>query len=255
MNDNTLDIALQNSGLPANESEILAHLITHGRSAAGSIARRSSLKRGSVYAALHSLVDRGLINRSRSAKTMMFSPIPRETLLSTLELEATRKIKQLQSTTASLKKLFMEIPEGKERKIDGFELETITGEKGVYEHLYESLTNESFNSIFDPQLLTKAAFKLALEVLNETREGKHNIKEIARPGPRATTYKRAVKNPNHLVKIAPSHFYIQCDCIITRERVTLISYKDNNCQALRITHPEFATLLNTLFDSAWSQLE
>ena len=254
MTDNNLLNSLNAAGLSETEAIVLEGLIYSESMTAGALAKRIKLKRPTVYAALDSLSEKGLVHKKMSPKAQVYSSIPGNSIVSKLYADHQQKVTLFKDATDAIKAIFAELPQKKKRNVDGFELETVTSEKGIYEYLYTSLTSEPFSAIFDPALLTPKARKIVIKFLEETEKTKNEIREIVRNGSAFNWYKKQIKNPNHLIKPAPANWEIDCDLIISREKITLISYDEKQGNALRVLHKPFASILRSMFELVWESL-
>jgi DNA-binding MarR family transcriptional regulator len=254
MSDNMLYNSLLIAGFGSNEALVLTNLLYMDSVTAGAIARRVKLKRPTVYAALDTLVEKGYVNKKKSPKAQVFSCIPAESILAQLESDSKQKLSTLNHANDVLRKIFDALPRKKSREIEGFELESVTSDKAVYDYLYSSLTSQSFCAIFDPALLSPGAKKVALRFLEETAATKNHIREIAKAGPQMNWYLKYIKNPNHIVKAAPKEWDIMGDLMISANKVTLISYHEQHNNAVRITHKPLVLILRSMFDLIWDVL-
>lgn len=251
MDDTKCAKLLTECGLKPSEALIMTHLFATEAASAGRIARQLKLKRPTVYLALEGLVEQGLVQKRVSPKTLLFSSIPLAETIKRLRHSADVRHREIKSATESLTQLAQTLPSKRTRTIQGFEIDSVTGEKGVYEYMYSALTETSFCGAFDPSALTSKAKKVTLDFLSQSAERKTPIREFVRNSSEFTWYKRHITNPNHHVKPTPRAWTVPCDLIITERYLMVTSYQGAQESGLRIWHEPLVTLLREWFDRLW----
>ena len=252
--DNNLRSLLTTVGINKNEAAILELLLKLENATAGTIAKRTGLKRPTTYLNLHSLVEKGFINKKTTSKSQIFSCIPHQSLIDQLKSQTAKRTNLINLSLKQLETLFAALPKKTDRSTDGFQIESVSSDKGIYEYLHHSLTSEPFCSVFHPDLLTPQARKIAISFLEETAKKNRVIKEIVKSNSDTEWYSKRITTPNHKIKLAPKNWSIDCDLIFSKTQITLISYQKKESTALRITHQAFVDLLQSMFDQIWENL-
>ena len=83
--DTTLLITLQNYGFSEKEAKVYLTVLELGTSIASTIARRSEVKRVTVYSILDDLKRKGIVHETSKDEVKFYSVISPDTLLKQLE--------------------------------------------------------------------------------------------------------------------------------------------------------------------------
>ncbi|MEZ4754410.1 MAG: helix-turn-helix domain-containing protein [Bdellovibrionota bacterium] len=250
--DNSLESLLQDCELSPLEAQIMSSLFNGYTTTAGVIAKRTKIKRPTVYHVLNNLIERGLVTRSYQNNTAMFSAIEPELFVDILEARAKQKYEetsQVLQQAADVIKL-----KNKASSIAGLSISTLESADAVSRKLLETLLQGSFYSIFNPQvtLRTTELRKVVKDFLKKTNEQETSIKELLVFGEDAKWYKSHIKNSNHQVRFLPENLKVSSDMIITSESVLLSSYTPKHEAAITISQDEFVTSMQALFEHFWS---
>ena len=125
--DEALRTALINLGLSQNEIAAYKTSLDLGSTAASSIAKAAGLNRSHTYTVLTSLIEKGLVEESRSGPKKMFRPVSLETLLTLLE----RQAGEVQSLKERLEVALPHLPQIKVPK-HGATVSTHLGDSGIF---------------------------------------------------------------------------------------------------------------------------
>ena len=243
-------------GLNPTEQTVLTSLLEHGASGAARIAKRTELKRPTVYAALNSLVDLGVVQKKRQRGSFHFSAASHAEIPKLLKQRAEREYQRVNEATSRLPDFLLKFPEHKFHSLAGFEIETFESLDKVYQILEEALLQGEYSSIVDPQAALVGPLKKAAErVLKQSAKSKAHIREIMVAGPLADWWIRNKKNPNQKVKLVKWHKRITTDILLADGYVILHDYAPGKEMAIRIRHAEYFSLMQFVFDTLWNSLE
>ncbi len=253
--DNTIARLLAQDGLTDIEAHVLSYLLANGRERASTIARQVHLKRPTVYAALESLVEKGIITKSRAASVTIFSAPAPAALAELMRERADQRRSQIRENTEALVRQLSILPIKDRMEYAGLEIETIEFATGIYQQLAQWLMSGSFSAIFDPQIVVSAETKPVLQrFMNQTAVSKPLIREIAVAGPQLGWYRSQIRNSRHTVKEITRKHPFPADFILVESSVVFIDYKAQAETAIRIRHPQFFRTLQSTFELLWENL-
>ena len=242
-------------GLNSTEQELLIALLQRGAASAAELAKLTSIKRPTVYAALDGLYDRGLVVKERLRTRTVFRPMSSSSIPKLLERQAKSDYDRVREATHLLAEQLLEIPTKDRFSIGGFKLSTIESSKAVYAHLEEVLNLGDFSAVFDPQLIPKEQLKTTVKgFLENTSITQPAIREIAVSGPATDWYRKNIRNRNHILKEIPKNNLVLSDMILVGGEVVISNYQVNSELAVRIREPNLYRTLMTMFDLVWRSL-
>lgn len=83
--DTRLELLFRHAGLSEKQAKLYRLLLSSGEEKAGTLTKKSGMKRGNVYALLDDLVARGLVTEKTNGKVTSYLPEPPNRLLSIIE--------------------------------------------------------------------------------------------------------------------------------------------------------------------------
>jgi sugar-specific transcriptional regulator TrmB len=240
-------------GFNSSEQKVLQDLLEHERSTAGQIARRTTLKRPTVYAALDSLVLRGVVSKQKYNNLTYFSNVSRHLIPEILSSRAQRKFKEVQDAASRLHPYLEELSQHREHRISGFEVAAIDSIEAVFTQLESALTGGDFCAIFNPQ---KACVGKTGEVverfLEKTAQTKPVIRELVVPGPLTDWYRSRIQNPNHSVRDISPPENLFSDIILFGDSIVINHYDPKGERSIQITEKQFHQSMMALFEMLWA---
>ena len=255
MIDNRLLDLLDICGFSERERQVLSYLLGTSSSTASLIARRTGLKRPTVYSVLEALIDLGLVQRSKHENVATFSAASRELIPELIESRAKAHYTEVQSAAKDISNYLQELPHPITRDIAGFAISTLESAESVYLQLHGSITSGDYSAVFNPQVVAvKEGKQIIAQFLRETARSKPHIREIIVAGQEANWYKRHIANKNHKVKELPKSAKILTDMILLNDSVILSHYGSQDESAVKITQPLFYETMLTMFEELWERL-
>lgn len=245
---------LKTCGLNSSEQLVILYLVEHGASLASMIAKRNKMKRPTVYAALDSLIDEGLVTKEHTQKAIYFNTIGVEFISELLIEKAKRNFTKVKDAAQSLESELIKLSTFRTENMGGFQVTTAESLESIYQWLIESFgKNETIRTIFNSEesLSDPATRKSVKHFIENTNEHKSNIRELVVSGEKVNWYKNIIRNPNHQLKEIPANTEIFSDMIIANGIVTILHYTDNNQFGIRIQHPSFYLSMKTIFEMLW----
>ena len=243
-------------GLNQTEGAVLLALLERGSSSAAQLAKASSLKRPTVYAALDSLYASGLVFKERSRSRTIFRAMSPQNIPKLLERNAKAEFDSVREAATLLGEQCKNFAVKERLSFGGFELSTIESSKAVYTHLGEVLHRGDFSAIFNPQLIPKEQRETTvLEFLESAAEKRPHIREIAVSGPATNWYRKNIRNKNHLLREIRPKEAVFSDIILVGGEVVISNYQINSELALRIKEENLYRTLMTMFDMLWESLD
>ncbi len=248
--DNMLENLLTTCGFNATEQRILLHLIEHKESIASLIAKKVGLKRTTVYAALDSLVQHGVVGKKKRGAVSYFSITSPTVFTKVVEEHARQQFEETKAATKLLEKELASKPS--QLDLGAFQISSFESVEAVYVQLEDALLGGDFCSLFNPQVAVFGPFEdLIHTFLRQTAKTKPHIREILVAGPQADWYISHVDNPNHKIRLMPKDKKIVSDIILNKGSVILNHYDPKQESSIKITEKNLYTTMMTIFDELW----
>ena len=245
---------LSQFGLTANEQTILLHLFVQGTASALEIAAATRIKRPTVYLALDSLIEAGLVTRRLHGRRAVFESLPGDLVISTLVERARAKLRVQEQCAQELTQLLAGLTPKQSGHVGGLLVESLATERGLYREMYHNLLRGNYCGIFNPQLAVNEKSKnLLIDFMQKTASSKPHIREIAVAGTKCDWYRTQVKNPNHKIKLLPSDTDYVTDLILTEGYVVLLDYSPASRAAVKIKQANLFRSFSAIFDDLWGR--
>jgi sugar-specific transcriptional regulator TrmB len=247
---------LATCGLNETEQEIVLCLLQYGRCGAATIAKRTGIKRPTVYSALSALEMTGLIARHVVKGSTQFSTINPKAIPGVFVAKAKNEFQRVSQAALKLENELEQYKAEARHRFGKYEISTLESAEAMYAHLESLLVKGGYRGIFDPQ----AAFKgrgreVGENCLRETAKTKPLIREIAVAGPMCNWWKRSIKNPNHLVREMKADEMLLTDMLLYGDTVVLTNYDPGYEMAIVIKHKDYSALMVSIFDALWNSLK
>ncbi|MCB9030056.1 MAG: MarR family transcriptional regulator [Deltaproteobacteria bacterium] len=251
-----LNALLSKCGLNQSEQTVLLYLLNSPARTAGQVAKRTGLKRPTVYAILESLTQVELVTREVKDGVTHFSSIRPSIIPRVLKSHAKKRFDDVDSATDLLKSQLEKFSEIKQRDFAGYEISTLGTSDAVYSQLGEVFLEGDFCGIFNPQIsMTAAGREVVLHVLEVTAKTQPNIRELAISGPDTDWYESKISNPNHTLKRLPAEMQLISDMIFVNNSVVLSHFDPDRELGIRIRQQGFYTSMLAIFEYMWAQAE
>lgn len=250
---------LQRCGLNATEAKVLLSLLIQGDVGGGILAKRTDIKRTTVYTALARLETLGIVSRRRIKTKTLYALVSAKRLPAVLKSAALSQFQDVENAVQILEESLAEMPQRKRHNLAGFEVSTVETAHGVYQTLENALIEGDYCGFFNPQTALVGVLKdLAIEYLNKSARERPHIREIMISGPMAKWWRNKITNPNHLVKeiSAKEIPHIATDILLVNNNTTVIlnNYTENNERSVVIHDADYFTMMQLMFDQLWSRL-
>lgn len=243
--------------LNATEQAIVDALSKEGRMLASTIARKTRVKRPTVYAALAKLQDAGIIITFLDKHSRYFQLVDAEALQDVLNLEAKATYQAKLHAIESLAEHIKARQAEQHQFLSGFELSTVDLTETVYQELATAFkSNKRLRAIFNPQLVIvdEASRKHIKDFLRIAHENGAQIQEIAVAGPVTDWYAKQIHNPKHELKQIDASQKLLTDCIFGEEAIYFLKYDNSEGAGVRIQRPDLIQSMNVIFDLLWDRL-
>jgi len=234
------------------EEKILEMLVMRGRATAGNLSRLTGIKRPTVYAALSSLANMGIVTVHESGGAQQYRVIAANTFKKRLLENITSKYKDEISSMERIVDRLSSIQEKAPQYFGGYELQAYESRISARNMLEEKFLEGNFSAIFNPQVVLQAEIKKLVEqCLKKHASTKPHIRELCVDGKETREYVKNIRNPNHKVKIIDADAGITTDMIFKDKTVTMLHYDINNEFAVQIAHEGLFTSMLAIFEHLW----
>jgi len=224
---------------------------------ASTIARKSGIKRPTVYAALNKLKSQGLVITLVQSEASYFKLVDPDVIKDLLSLTAKAEYNSRLHSIESLTEEIRINQSSQHEFMSGFEIATIDKSESVYQELAAAFTsNKRVRTFFNPQTVIKDSYSkgVILDFLKVAHENGAQIQEIAVDGSMADWYEKQFTNPKHELKRISSNQQVMTDCIIGEEAIYFLRYDDSEGAGIRIQRGDLVTTMQTMFDLLWNSL-
>lgn len=245
--DTTLLITLQNYGFSEKEAKVYLTTLELGTSIASTIARRSEIKRVTVYTILDDLKRKGIANETTKDDVKFYSVISPDILLKQLEQKFEsfkEKVPELMALAEKfwqktkvqffewlewMKKVYAELLTSKEHIIRSF----------LWSHEANPILRDYLNEYFVPQ---RVSHKIKAKVICcESDDNK-------------SYHKTNKKNLIDLKFIKDDIFKLSCGIdIYAGEKVSIVLFSKEEMSGLIVTSKRLHDTLASIFDFIWTK--
>lgn len=244
--ENNLISTLQNYGLSQKEAKVYLTLLELGAAPASTIARRSEIKRATVYTLLNELKKNGFVSESITKDVKYYAAISPENLLHHLEqkYEAFKaKVPELMQLTEGFthkpKVQFFEGIEG----IKTMYLDLLCSSEPIYAFMGRENTTPELQSFFDNEFIPKRIqLKIPAKVI--LSDSKESMK-----------YKKSLNNPKKLTETVTICYPAPQEGIEVNiyweNKVMIAMRSQEELMGLILTSKKFHDTLFNIFNYIW----
>jgi sugar-specific transcriptional regulator TrmB len=236
---------LQQFGLNKNEANVYLALLQLGPSPVLAIARRTGLKRPTIYLILDELIKHGLAALVPQEKKKLFIALPPDRFEEKLERQ-TELIRQVLPELTALYRTQTAKPA----------IQIFESREGIM-NVYKEITNFKKGevlSFFSAEAIPQEFFEVFDIFIRAIKEEKMRLREIVYTKDKNHFYIQKTKNlPNHEMRFTDPKNKFVTDNFIYGDKVALFSFKKRF--AVVIESEDMAKSLRSLFELAWQSAE
>lgn len=235
-------------GLTEKESLAFLELVRLGASPIGIWAKHAHINRSSMYVVLERLMKVGLVT------TFTHKGITHVQAIAMIELTALLNDKQefLTSTKTLLEKQLPELQKLEKTHNITPKVRFYEGKQRV-EIMYEEILKERyFKAFFHPGRVKAVMPEYFHKIPLAIKANNGTVRELLIRCKEADEYIRLYRTNNHQIKRLASGVTFSSDTIITKQKIFLIGYSDQDVVGTEIWNEELAQTQETLFDLIWS---
>jgi sugar-specific transcriptional regulator TrmB len=247
MSDEKTKKILSEIGLSDNEATIYLAALKSGPTTALYLSKASGIKRTTVYAALESLRERGLVHTQTKGFKRLFAPENPEKLESVLE----NRKRLLRGVLPELSALYfkLESDEGFIRHYKG-----LSGIKRVYDQLLKELKPKDFYLVIsDQQKWISRDPKYFERFKQERAKMDLSIRLILQDSPSARSNKPIQSRYNEQIKILPRKYELASNMVIVPHKVIMVQTVEP-IMALVIENKSVVQMNKALFEMLWESV-
>jgi len=240
----------QEFGLNKKEISTFLRLLELGAQPVSVIAKNVGIPRPSMYLILETLKKTGLVEEFQRGGMKYVKCIPVKNLPDVLKVQE-QKIQQAREL------MEFKLPELEELenklsitpKVKFFE------GKGAVKKMYAGVLEENeFKSFFNPHLMKDMMLEYFYEIPEELRRNKGSAQEMLIDCKEAREYKDKYESDKHKIKILKKGIGFPSDTIISKDKIFMISYGENQISATEIWNASLAETQRVLFTELWKTL-
>lgn len=239
--------AVEDLGLSENEAKVYVHALALGPTTALAIARRASMYRPTVYAALDSLKHKGLVHaETQGLKTKFVAEGPEslETLLENTRNEFRRVLPELQS---------LHTKRGEDETITYYDgLESV---KNMYAALVRPLTHKDFYYVVsDEERWITSDTKFFSKIAKDVSARRLDFKLILQDSESARRLRTYQQNFGMQVKIVPKEKDFVMSMVVTPHHVCMHALTEP-ASAILIQSRRAIDMQRQVFNLMWEALQ
>jgi sugar-specific transcriptional regulator TrmB len=237
-------------GLDAKETHVFLELVRLGACPVSRLAKHARLNRSSLYVILGRLEREGFITSFTHGGIRHVQAVPMGELTALLN----DKEDALAGTRAMLEKSLPELSALQKTNPITPKVQFYEGVHRV-EMLYEEVLKESsFRSFFHPGRVKAIMPEYFHKIPQMLQKRKGKAKELLVACTEAIEYRDAYASDRHEIRILDKAIAFSSDTIITREKIFLVGYTENDAVATEIWNTELADTQRAVFDMVWDGL-
>lgn len=229
---------LEDIGLSQIEIKVFIIILELGESKAGKIIEKTGLQSSSVYNAINSLIEKGLVSYIKKSQVKYYKAADPEAILDYIDLKKKEYLKLL--------------PELKDRqkKVEGGGVEFFKSFKGIKTIMSEMLKDVKRGDIFrtfsveDPEEYEKASERVFAPTKQLIKQKRLILRGIYHENNRSKPTKTTIAQKRYL------SFPMPPNTLIINDKVAIISWKDEPSGIL-IKSKSMAKSYINFFDAMW----
>jgi len=244
-----LETILETIGLEPKGAKVYLACLQLGQETAFNIAKKSGLKRPTVYVILDKLISEGLIAVTKTRKATYYSPLAPQKLIGYFK----EKEKKLENALPDLESLYNIRPQ--KPKIQVFEGKS--GIEVIYREVVDSLKKYKEVLSYGTLAHFNSAYQNAMVYwLNEAKNKNYKIREILTQDGSEIEYIKAIKknkNHNHQLRLMPKDLkFINNDNIIYGNKLAIFSVQ-KDLFVILVESEDIINSYRNFFEMAWKQ--
>ena len=247
---------LSKCGLTSTEQAVLSYLLEYGRRRPSVVAAKLRLKRPTVYSALLSLADKGLVEKEFDRSAALYRTIAPAKIPQVLEENVSRSLKSVQRAAAALAPYMKSFDQSVSQKIGEFKIRELSSTRSYESVMMKYVTENDFCAIWNPKLAISSARvrKRVLDYLARSGKRKSRIREILSGSNETEWYRESITNRNHQVRTYSGNLKTDTDILLLKNRVIFCENGALGESAIEIHHTGVFSILQEIFDSWWVTL-
>lgn len=235
---------LQELGFSEKEAQIYISLNTYGPSPASTLAKRTNIKRGSIYDILNSLIEKNVVTSFQQGAYTYFG------------IDDIKKVIQQEKEKVKIAHEVVDILKTLQQTQETIDIQYYNGEEGykeMYEDILQAKTDEirvfihldNFHSVLDPIYEEKWTLKRI--------KNKIKARLIMQDTPYAQKFQAEDKKLFRETRLIQKPVF-ESTCILYSDYITLFDAKEH-FTGIRIHHKNFANMFSAIFNGYWEILD
>ena len=243
-------------GLTSTEQAVLSYLLEFGRRRPSVVAAKLKMKRPTVYSALVSLSDMGLVEKEFDRAATLYRTIDPEKIPQVLEGNVSRSLQAVQKAAAALAPFMKSFDHSVSQNIGDFKVRELNGTRSYESVMMRYVTENDFCAIWNPRkaITSQRVRRRVQDYLARSGKRKSRIREILTNSSEAEWYGNQITNKNHLVKFYDGNLKTDTDVLLVKNRVIFCENGAVSESAIEIEHSGLAAILLEVFNSWWALL-
>ncbi len=239
-----------NLGADEKEMDIFLKLLELGAQPVSVIARHMNTPRSSMYAMLGRLRGLGLIEEFERSGMKYVKCIPVKNLQSLLKDRQGQIVKTVSLLEEELPELSrIENTMSITPKVSFFE-----GKDAVIRMYRKILEEKEFCSFFHPQSVKRVMPEYFYLIPEELRRNKGKARELLVRCDEAFEYQKKYRSSHHQIKFFQEGMVFCSDTILTKEKIYMVSYGENDVSAVEIFNTSLAETQRIFFEEIWGRI-
>ncbi len=241
----------ENLGLNEKEMRIFLKMLELGAQPISIIAKYTNTRRTSMYAILERLKSTGLVeeferNNIRYVKCREIRNV--KDILTNKEHDIKKALETFEKELPGLQAL-------EDRLSITPKIRFFEGERGIAKIYENALKEKSFYTFFNPEDAKRIVPTYYAKIPKLIKRSKAKSREIVTNCAEAKKYQKENHSEIHRIKILPASKLFNADVIISKNKIYMISYKEDQISGVEISSEPLTQALRVIFEQAWNNLE
>ncbi|MBI4129761.1 hypothetical protein HY468_00425 [Candidatus Roizmanbacteria bacterium] len=245
-----MDDLFSRFGLNTKETAAFLELVRLGASPVSIWAKHAGINRSSMYVLLERLEKDGLVTTFTHKGIQNVEAIPMVELTALLNDQE----ESLLNTQSLLKKRLPELQALEKTHAITPKVRFYEGSRRV-ETMYEEVLKEpSFKAFFHPERVKTSMPEYFHKIPQTLKARGGRAQELLIRCKEADEYRQTYQSDKHQIALLPKNVTFSSDTIITKQKIYLIGYGEQDVVGTEIWNEELAQTQSVIFDLVWSKL-
>jgi sugar-specific transcriptional regulator TrmB len=238
---------LKQLGLSENEAKVYLAALELGQATVQGLAKKSAVKRTTVYTALEGLKEKGLVSQTKKDKKTFFAAESPENLVRL----SWQHYQQIKKSLPELKSIY----NTSDTKPKVMFYEGREGYISVYENILKDEPKELLAIVSYDDFCRHLDYQYEQEWIERRIEKKITLRWLDFRTPKTEAMKKEGRKALREIRFLPKDFSFTSSMFIYENKLILMSGKQKEFMAVVIENTEFSQMFKQSFEMLWQQMD